>query len=313
MTHHDESAFTFDCNGEQLVGFLHKGDQHCDLGVLTLVAGGPQYRGGVGRQLVNLGRRLAAEGISVMRFDHRGIGDSEGTFRGFQHVHDDIAAAIDVFRKRAPNIRGVILWGGCDAATAALINAHRFPEVICVIAGNPFVSSETTSRKVARRHYLSRLMQRSFWMKLVRLEYDPGEYAAAALAKVRRKLSMSRRVDPGVAGGDESGGFLDQLLTGLRLFDGRVLFLMGDRFLLSEEFDTLVESSADWRSAYGKASYERINIKDGDQVFSTRAVQERMFDAASDWIHGAFPERMVLDRPPVQHAVGPSTDRQSLA
>ncbi|MEX1198521.1 MAG: hydrolase 1, exosortase A system-associated [Pseudohongiellaceae bacterium] len=286
-----EVAFAFKCHEDELIGFLHAGDQRCDIGVLTLVAGGPQYRGGVGRQLVNLGRRLSSEGIPVMRFDHRGTGDSEGSFRRFSAMCDDIAAAIREFRIRAPHVRGVILWGGCDSATSALINAHKLPEVISVIAGNPFASSPVTSRKVARKHYLSRLGHASFWKKAVRMEYNPVDYAAAALRKSWGKIhKIPRDREPGRQTGTGDDNFINDLLTGLQNFDGKVLFLMGDRFLLSDEFDALMDSSPGWRSAYGKSTHDRIDIQGGDQVFSSTQAQDRMFDAASEWIHGAFPE-----------------------
>lgn len=288
-----ESAFAFSCDGDQLIGFLHEGDARCDIGVLTLVAGGPQYRAGVGRQLVNLARRLSSEGLPVMRFDHRGLGDSEGDFKGFQFLEGDITAAIAAFKARVPGLRGVILWGGCDSATAALINAHKFPEVICVIAGNPFVTSAATSTQVARKHYRSRLLQASFWSKLVRLEYNIGDYAAAALRRLRRRSGADGQARGASARRED---FLSELLTGLRRFDGKVLFLMGDRFLLSDEFDALMESSPEWASAYQKTGHDRLDIKGGDQVFSSREAQERMFDAASDWLHAAYPERLTRAR-----------------
>lgn len=308
MSNRGEIAFAFNCQGDDLIGFLHNGNQHCEIGVLTLVAGGPQYRAGVGRQLVNLGRRLSSEGIPVMRFDHRGMGDSEGTFRRFNAMQDDIAAAIDEFKRRSPHVRAVILWGGCDSATAALINAHKYPDVVAVIAGNPFVSSPATSSKVARKHYFTRLMQASFWKKVASMEYNINEYAAAAMHNLRRRNHGARINGTGSKASDDSGNFLNDLLTGLRKFDGKVLFLMGDRFLLSDEFDALMASSPQWRSAYGKTTHERIDIKDGDQVFSTTAAQERMFDAASKWIHRAFPERQIRKRPSVRQKIVQSAD-----
>lgn len=295
---HEESAFAFSCCGDDLVGFLHGGDPGCAVGVLALVAGGPQYRGGVGRQMVTLGRRLSSEGIPVMRFDHRGLGDSEGTFRRFKAMEDDIATAITEFKRRVPNLRGVILWGGCDAATSALINAHKFPDVIGVIAGNPFVVTSAGSTKVVRQHYLSRIRQASFWKKLARREYNLVDYLTAALGKLRRVMSDSaNKTSVKISRDDEDqSDFTVDLLTGLRNFEGKVLFLMGDRFLLSTAFDTLIDSSDEWRSAYGKSSYERRNIKGGDQVFSTSEAQTRLFDTASEWIHHTFPERFALNK-----------------
>lgn len=288
----EELAFAFDCQGDELIGILHKGDESCRLGVLTIVAGGPQYRAGVGRGLVHIGRSLASRGIPVMRFDHRGVGDSEGDVKRFSAMVEDIEAAIAQFMTRAPHIRGVILWGGCEAATSALINAPRLPAVMGVVAGNPFVSTPTAAAKVARKHYLSRLVQLAFWKKLLTGGYSAGEYATAAL---RRLGSKGPRANSGASGAKADDGnngnhdFLDDLLQALQNFNGQILFLRGDRFLRSDEFDLLVNSSAEWRSAYRKSGYQQVDIKDGDQVFSTIASRERMIDVASDWIFSAFP------------------------
>jgi len=225
-----------------------------------------------------------------MRFDSRGIGDSEGTFRRFSALQDDIAAAIDEFKNRAPHVRKVILWGGCDAATTALINAYKFPDVVCVIAGNPFVSSPATANKATRKHYRSRLLQLSFWKKVIKMEYDFGKYAAAALSKLRGKEAVHSGNKPKQQTGDGSGNFLNELLNGVLKFNGKVLFLMGDRFLTSDEFDSLTNSSKEWRTAFGKSNHERIDIKGGDQVFSSTEAQELMFDVASEWIHRNFVE-----------------------
>jgi alpha/beta superfamily hydrolase len=89
-------------------------------GVLVVV-GGPQYRVGSHRQFLLLSRRLASEGYPVMRFDYRGMGDGGGAMRSFEDVSADIGAAIEAFQRRCPSVRRIVLWGLCDAASAALL------------------------------------------------------------------------------------------------------------------------------------------------------------------------------------------------
>ena len=48
------------------------------------MVGGPQYRVGSHRQFTLMARAFAAAGYPVLRFDYRGIGDSEGESRGFE-------------------------------------------------------------------------------------------------------------------------------------------------------------------------------------------------------------------------------------
>lgn len=93
-------------------------------GVLIIV-GGPQYRVGSHRQFVLLSRRLAGEGYPAMRFDYRGMGDAGGAMRSFEDVRADIGAAIEAFQRAVPSLRRIVLWGLCDAASAALLYVRR--------------------------------------------------------------------------------------------------------------------------------------------------------------------------------------------
>src|SRR4051812_2979776 len=93
-----ERAVAFDCQGERLYGVISlpssASNQPVTRGVL-IVVGGPQYRAGSHRQFTLLARSLAARGIAAMRFDYRGMGDSEGAMRDFESVQDDVRAALD--------------------------------------------------------------------------------------------------------------------------------------------------------------------------------------------------------------------------
>jgi len=58
----EERAFTFSCQGSELVGIAHLPAVEADRGVL-IVVGGPQYRAGSHRQFLLLARELAREGV----------------------------------------------------------------------------------------------------------------------------------------------------------------------------------------------------------------------------------------------------------
>ena len=117
-----ERVLLFTCQGLSLPGILHPGAPGASRGVLVVV-GGPQYRVGSHRQFVLLARDLAAAGVPVLRFDCRGMGDAEGEFPGFEDLDADLAAAIDAFFTQVPSLREVVIWGLCDAASAALFYA----------------------------------------------------------------------------------------------------------------------------------------------------------------------------------------------
>src|SRR5262249_34163772 len=133
-----EDAVSFRVAGDRVLGVLHHARQPAACGVLLLV-GGPQYRVGSHRQFVLLARHLAAAGVPVLRFDYRGMGDSEGGAVSFDGADADIAAAIDEFSRRVPALRRVALWGLCDAASAALMYAFRDSRVSGLVLLNPWV------------------------------------------------------------------------------------------------------------------------------------------------------------------------------
>ena len=114
-----ERAVSFPCAGEDLVGVLALPQTARPVGVV-IVVGGPQYRGGSHRQFVLLARALARAGFPALRFDHRGAGDATGAMRAFTDIDDDIGAAIDELC-RACALDRVVLFGLCDAASAALV------------------------------------------------------------------------------------------------------------------------------------------------------------------------------------------------
>ena len=64
---YEEIPLTFDCDGATLVGMIHRPEEIRARGVLAIVAGGPQYRGGVGRLQVQLARTLAAQAVDAAR------------------------------------------------------------------------------------------------------------------------------------------------------------------------------------------------------------------------------------------------------
>lgn len=275
-----EDAFTFNCEGDALVGVIHHGDANRDLGLLTIVAGGPQYRGGCGRQLTELGRRLAQEGIHVMRFDHRGVGDSEGSFRGFEDMLEDLRAAIATFRQRVPALKRIVLYGGCDAASAALINAYQLDGVVAIIAANPWITTTASQQSARRRHYWQRLSDVIFWKKLF-----SGQYGLSTLRdllhSLRPKNAGLGRHQPQSHGRQAAGNFLDRMLHGLHRFDGQVAFLLSGRSVVSREFEHHISTHVAWAKELAKPSRARNLLPNSDQTFSDRHSRSELLGYAS--------------------------------
>lgn len=290
-----EIPLVFDCAGSQLIGMVHVPEVVRSRGMLSIVAGGPQYRGGVCRMQVQMARDLAEQGVPVMRFDYRGLGDSEGEFQGFCHVERDLAAAIAAFQAQVPGLQEVVLWGGCDAASASLINAWKFPQVTGLVLGNPWVHSEATSDAVAIKHFGQRMRDKDFWLKVVKLQYNPLPAAWTLLrGTASRLLPKASAPGPSSTGPRDDPGlpFQTRMRIGLAQFKGDVLLLMSGRSLLSKEFDELVASQPAWQQAMRAPRHlARVDLPEADQAFSSIDARVQVNRITADWMldAAAFP------------------------
>jgi len=282
-----ELPIVFDCEGVSLIGIIHIPERPLATGILTVAAGGIQYRAGCGRQLVTIARNLAAQGTPVMRFDHRGHGDSVGTLLGFEHMEADLARALEVFKEQVPGLEHIVLYGGCEAASAIMINAWNLPLAKSAIIANPWVDSEQMRAQVTRNHYLRRLREPTFWKKLFTFKYNLSDYAAGAWSAVRRKIGAA--LSPARQAGDgESAApqvhFQDRMLSGMQKFDGPVLFLKSGMSFIAEEFDLLVASSEPWQRVCNREGVSRMVLPGADQAISTAAARKDICRAAADWV-----------------------------
>ncbi|MFN3516512.1 MAG: hydrolase 1, exosortase A system-associated [Novosphingobium sp.] len=110
--------FTFACAGVELAGSL---DTAAATTGLLLVSGGNELRSGPWGSQAQLAAKIATAGFPVLRFDRRGVGDSEGQNLGFTTSAPDIAAAIHAFRAHLPRLKKIVAYGNCDAASALML------------------------------------------------------------------------------------------------------------------------------------------------------------------------------------------------
>ena len=275
-----DEAVTLRLGSDTLLALLTRPERPRDTAVVVVV-GGPQYRAGSHRQFVLLARRLAADGWPVLRFDARGMGDSDGAMRGFETLDDDVGAAIDALLRAMPGLRRVVLWGLCDGAAAALLycGARRDARVAGLCLLNPWVRSEASlARTHVRHYYLRRLAQASFWTKLLR-----GKLGWGALAG----LFGNVRAAAGAAE-TEGGDFRDAMASAWKGFAGRILLVVSGADLTAREFDDALHADARWRGALARPNVERVDIDGADHTFSRAAGREAMETAVLRWLRAGF-------------------------
>lgn len=278
-----EVALTFDCEGEALPAIvsLPEGDM-AERGVL-IVVGGPQYRAGSHRQFVLLARHLAEHGIAVMRFDYRGMGDAGGELRNFEQVDDDLRTAIDAFQQAAPQLREVVIWGLCDAASAALFYAWRDKRVTGLVLLNPWVRTEAgLARAYIKHYYRQRLLSAEFWRKLlcggVDLK-DAWRSLADKLAQVKRQAPAAS--EPGL---DASQPLPERMAEGLRRFGGRVLLVLSGDDLTAAEFRETVAASPAWQALLAAPRVTQRELAEANHTFSRREWRDRVNDWTLSWV-----------------------------
>lgn len=298
-----EIPLAFDCEGSQLIGMVHLPETILSRGLITVVAGGPQYRGGVCRLQVQMARALAAAGVPVMRFDYRGLGDSEGSFRGFTDIEADLRAALNAFRQQAPALREWVLWGGCDAASAVMINAWKFPEVTGIALGNPWVQTAEIGDVVAVKHYSRRLHDLDFWLKVLRLQYNPlpalATLARRVFSRLKQRSGIGQVPPSQPAADDPSAPALARMRHGLASFKGDLLLLMSGRSLISKEFDELVAAHADWQQALRSPRHlARYELLDADQALSTIDARQEAIRTTLRWMLSPYADLAPIENPP---------------
>lgn len=279
-----EQPLFFDCAGDALLGVLHHPVRaSLDVGLL-LVVGGPQYRVGSHRQFVLLARALTASGIPVFRFDYRGMGDSAGDPRGFEEIADDIRAAMDCFSEHRPGLRGVVLWGLCDAATANAFYATSDSRVLGQIALNPWVrTSGGEAQAFIRHYYLQRLISRAFWHKVFSGRWPMVQ----AMRDFFRKLGHSREM-PAHAQGGNRAALPERMFAAQQAASGPTLVILSGQDLTAREYDDRVSESPAWSAWMASPKVTLCRLEAADHTFSRAVWRDQVAEWSRDWMLARF-------------------------
>lgn len=284
-----EAPVVFSCEANYLTGVVHHGTVGARVGIVVVVAGGPQYRVGAHRQFVSLARMFASHGYPVLRFDLRGMGDSSGDYRGYHHSRPDIRAAVDQLQRSVPTVAEVMLFGECESASGILFYAHEDMRVRKIALANPWVRTQEGQAEVILKHYYrDRLQSRDFWRGLLGGQLKVGRAMGSFVEVVMTYLRGRKRLR--AASGATARDDLDGLplpaktAEGLRRFDGSVLLLMSGRDYIAREFDEVTKSSRAWEGLLSDPRIHRKDIADADHTFSRPEWKKEAQQTLRTWL-----------------------------
>jgi exosortase A-associated hydrolase 1 len=248
----------FNCNGSSLVGIVDVPERPLQRGLL-LLAEGAGYRVGSHRQFTLLSRALAQRGIPVMRFDRRGMGDSEGEPRAGDAIDDDVRAALKEFFMHIPDMKETVILGLGDAAAAAALYAPQDERVRGLVLLNPQVRKPRGDESLGY-HYLARLGEVAFWKRVAAGKVDISASAAALRQNVRERRSALPR----------------RLVASLSDFAGQVLVVLGSADPTSRDAARLL--------ARHHVRCKQVAIAGADHAFASREWRDQVAATSANWI-----------------------------
>ena len=261
----------------RLFGIITMADGHreIDAPAVILLCGGATHRISANRMYVNLARRLAANGICVMRMDLAGMGDSlphDGYPANKPYTDklaDDVEAAMNTL-EAATGKQTFLLFGLCSGAYAAMQTALLSPRVTDLVLVNQlvyYVSADYHKRLVSglqtSAHELDFPRSDGFFYRFVRTFLHrvspywnlPGELLSNYLL----------------------GGNLRRDLEVLTTRGTRLAFVQSSR---NAAADALSISSGKWVRHLTNTGKASVTVFEGsDHTFSPTAAQR----ALTDW------------------------------
>jgi dienelactone hydrolase len=262
---------------------LHFGPEDRLFGILSRPAGdvtdtaviivntGRNPHAGVGRFGVEFARCVAAAGMTALRFDFAGLGDSIGLpgeedMRSDVFENDrtaDISAAIDTLAQLG--CRRFLVQGICSGAYHGLHAALTETRIEAVLMTNlPLFHwkvgdsiAESKKRSYSLSHYTTRMAGLASWRRLLRGESDVAGILKGQMSRLV-KLALSPLRNTAKTPEQDAAGFARKVMAGLSRRHVKTLFLFEPDHAGAYEIQSLFGKGAAGLKAFAGAEIQMV-------------------------------------------------------
>lgn len=259
------------------------------VGVILLNAG-VVHRVGPNRLYVNLARRLSQQGLTVLRFDHAGVGDSDPREDHLDFNQSSVAeakAAMDWLAAER-QCRSFVLLGLCSGTLTAFRTAlddTRVTSLVLLTAllvdpssvPEAFVA-EASERRIARSYLVEKVGSSRAWRKVLAGDVDYQRILRAVGRFTAGPFMRPRTPAPVAPGTEELIAEVQQLLDrGVAL-----RFVYADPTTVLEWFRMTISPALPRLRRHGRIDVEIL--KQADHTFTEMRHQAQILDLVSGWL-----------------------------
>jgi len=184
----------------------------------------------------------------------------------------------------------VVIWGLCDAASAASFYAYQDKRVKGLILLNPWVYTEQGAAKTYLKHYyLQRLFNPELWRKVFSLQFNYQQSFSSLVLLLKNMLmktvsNQQTNNTEAVSLVDSSMSLPDRVRECLDRFDSPVLFILSGRDLTADEFREVVKSDEKWQSLFELPDVNTVELVGADHTFSSQKWRDEVSQLTLHWV-----------------------------
>ena len=297
---------SFSCEGSRLRGSLHTPSVPGGRTGVILLNQGPIDRAGSHRLYIKLAARLVALGMPVLRFDARGVGESEGQWaadkisvlEAYGNIQrgawvPDTLAAIEYMRQTV-QVDEIVLAGLCGGACTAVFAGADNRAVSGIVAiGAPVTFSAVTQQvadlpdAVIEHHagrYIRKILQPSSWARFLSLQTDYRTLLGVFGTALRRRLLRGGQADRISETDAKINVPMINAIRSAARTDKKLLFVFGGNDYLWQEFQEQLPRFGADRTAL---PFDLVTIDGANHILTEESWQEALYEAMTSWLSAA--------------------------